>query len=149
MAITPDSAARDPETDGENVPLLPEALTEFGVLALLAEADCEVASCGLLRAAFIPDTDWASDCAAGVLMLWLFSARASPLITLAVAGDTDGEKELFAPAALAKLGVAALLAEADCTVVSCGLLRAALIEADCARDCDEGMAMLWLFSARA
>ena len=57
LAITPDSAARDPETDGENVPLLPEALTEFGVLALLAEADCEVASCGLLRAAFNPDAD--------------------------------------------------------------------------------------------
>ena len=149
MAITPDSAARDPETDGENVPLLPEALTEFGVLALLAEADCEVASCGLLRAAFIPDADWASDCAAGVLMLWLVSARASPLFTLAVAEDTDGVKELLDPTALAELGVAALLAEADCAVVSCGLLRAALIEADCARDCDEGMAMLWLVSARA
>ena len=57
LLITPDAAARDPETDGENVPLLPEALTEFGVLTLLAEADCEVASCGLLRAAFNPDTD--------------------------------------------------------------------------------------------
>ena len=149
MAIIPNSAARDPDTDGENIPLLPEALTEFGVLALLAEADCEVASCGLLRAAFIPDADWASDCAAGVLMLWLVSARASPLFTLAVAEDTDGVKELLDPAALAELGVAALLAEADCAVVSCGLLRAALIEAACARDCDEGMAMLWLFSARA
>ena len=149
MAITPDSAARDPETDGENVPLLPEALTEFGVLALLAEADCEVAFCGLLRAALNPDADWASDCAAGVLMLWLVSARASPLFTLAVAEDTDGDKELLDPAALTEFGVAALFAEADCAVVSCGLLREALIEADCARDCDEAMAMLWLFSARA
>ena len=149
MAITPDSAARDPDTDGENVPLLPEALTEFGVLALLAEADCEVASCGLLRAAFIPDAGWASDCAAGVLMLWLVSARASPLFTLAVAEASDGVKELFDPAELAEFGMAALLAETDCAVVSCGLLRAALIEADCARDCDEAMVMLWLVSARA
>ena len=149
MAITPDSAARNPETDGKNVPLIPEALNEFGVLALLAEADCEVASCGLLRAAFLPDADWASDCAAGVLMLWLVSARASPLFTLAVAEDTDGVKELFDPAVLAEFGMAALLAEADCAVVSCGLLRAALIEADCARDCDEAMIILWLFSARA
>ena len=82
-------------------------------------------------------------------MLWLVSARASPLFTLAIAEDTDGDKELLEPAALAEFGVAALFAEADCAVVSCGLLRAALIEADCARDCDEAMVMLWLFSARA
>ena len=82
-------------------------------------------------------------------MLWLVSARASPLFTLAVAEGTDGDKELLDPAALTEFGVAALFAEADCAVVSCGLLREALIEADCARDCDEAMAMLWLFSARA
>ena len=82
-------------------------------------------------------------------MLWLVSARASPLFTLAVAEDTDGDKELLDPAALTEFGVAALFAEADCAVVSCGWLREALIEADCARDCDEAMAMLWLFSARA
>ena len=149
MLITPEAAARDPETDGENEPLAPTVLAAFDELELLAEADCEVASCGLLRAAFIPDADWASDCAAGVPMFWLVSARASPLFTLAVAEDTDGVKELLDPTALAELGVAALLAEADCAVVSCGLLRAALIEADCARDCDEAMVMLWLVSARA
>ncbi len=115
----------------------------------MAEAECEVASCGLLLAAFIPDAGWATACAADVLMLWLVSARASPLFTLAVAEDTDGVKKLFDPAVLAEFGMAALLAEADCAVVSCGLLRVALIEADCARDCDEAIIMLWLFSARA
>ena len=82
-------------------------------------------------------------------MLWLVSARASPLFTLAVVEDTEGDKELLDPAALAEFDVAALFAEADCAVVSCGLPRAALTEADCARDCDEAMVMLWLFSARA
>ena len=82
-------------------------------------------------------------------MFWLVSARASPLFTLAVAEDTDGDKELLDPAALVEFGVAALFAVADCAVVSCGLLRAALIEADCARDCDDAIVMLWLFSARA
>ena len=51
-------------------------------------------------------------------MLWLVSARASSLITLTDAEDTDGLKELFDPAALAEFGVAALFAEADCAVVS-------------------------------
>ena len=82
-------------------------------------------------------------------MLWLVSERASSLFTLAVAEDTNGDKELLEPAALAEFGVAALLADADCAVVSIGLLRAPLIEAACARDCNEAMAMLWLFSARA
>jgi hypothetical protein len=128
---------------------VPAAITAFDELALLAEADCEDASSGLLRAAFIPDADWANDCTEDVLILWLFSARASPLITPAVFWDTDGDKELFSPAALAVFDERALLAEADCMVVSCGLLLAALMGADCARDCDEAMVMLWLFSARA
>ncbi len=51
-------------------------------------------------------------------MLWLVSARASPLFTLAVAEDTDGDKELLDPDALTEFGVAALFAEADCAVVS-------------------------------
>ena len=57
LLITPDVPARDPETDGEKEPLAPAALTVFSEVELLAEADCEVASCGLLRAAFIPDAD--------------------------------------------------------------------------------------------
>ena len=61
LLITPEAAARDPETEGEKEPLEPDPETEAEVLALLAEADCEVVSCGLLRAAFIPDADCASD----------------------------------------------------------------------------------------
>jgi hypothetical protein len=43
---------------------------------LLAEADCELASDGALRAAFNPDAVWAMDCADAALILWLGSARA-------------------------------------------------------------------------
>ena len=37
LLITPDAAARDPETDGENEPLVPEPETVEEVLAPLAE----------------------------------------------------------------------------------------------------------------
>ena len=61
LLITPEAAARDPETDGEKEPLAPDPETEAEVLAACAEADCAEVSCGLLRAAFIPDADWARD----------------------------------------------------------------------------------------
>ena len=76
LLITPEAAARDPETDGEKEPLAPDPETEAEVLALLAEADCEVVSCGLLRAAFMAEADCARDCREAMLILWLFSARA-------------------------------------------------------------------------
>jgi len=49
------------ETEGENELPDPAALTELGDWALLAEAACEVAFWGLLRAAFMPAADWAEE----------------------------------------------------------------------------------------
>jgi len=45
------------ETEGENELLDPAALAVPGDWALLAEAACEAAFWGLLRAAFMPDAD--------------------------------------------------------------------------------------------
>ena len=75
-------------------------------------------------------------------MLWLVSARASPASTFAAARETDGLKELVAPAAAAALGVLSLAAKADCSAAFCGLLRSALSpDNDCAADCAEAAAM--------
>ena len=49
------------ETEGENELPDPAALAELGDWALLAEAACEVAFWGLLRAAFMPAADWAEE----------------------------------------------------------------------------------------
>ena len=59
-----------------------------------------------------------------------------------MAWETDGEKELLAPAALGILDELALLAEADCAAVFRGSLRAAFMaEADWAIDCEEAADM--------
>jgi hypothetical protein len=50
------------ETEGENELLDPAALAVPGDWALLAEAACEAAFWGLLRAAFMPAADWAEAC---------------------------------------------------------------------------------------
>ena len=77
-------------------------------------------------------------------MLWLFSARAWPLITEELGVETEGEKELFEPAALAvAAGDWAPLAEADCDDALSGLLRAAFIlEADWAAACEADAAAI-------
>ena len=76
-------------------------------------------------------------------MLWLFSARAWPLITEELGVETEGEKELFEPAALAVAGDLAPLAEADCDEALSGLLRAAFIlEADWAAACEADAAAI-------
>ena len=76
-------------------------------------------------------------------MVWLlFSARACPLITLDCAGETEGAREALAPDALGELEAAALLAEADCVALFCGLLRAALALAARAADGDAALIMV-------
>jgi len=77
-------------------------------------------------------------------MLWLFSARAWPLITEELGVETEGEKELFEPAALAvAAGDWAPLAEEDCDDALSGLLRAAFIlEADWAAACEADAAAI-------
>ena len=128
--------------DGVIELLAPEALAALGVLAFSAAADCGVMSCGLLRAAFIPDACWATDRVEAAFMRWLVSARASPASTFVADRETDGLNELLAPAVLMALGVLALVAEADCSALFCGLLRSALIpDEDCAADCAEAAAI--------
>jgi len=130
------------KADGASELLTPVALAGLDVLALLAEADCDVGSCGLLRAAFIPDACCAADCVEAAIIRWLVSARASPASTFAAAWETDGLNELVAPVAPAVLGVLALAAEADCSAASCGLLRSTFFpDNDCAADCAEAAAM--------
>ena len=77
-------------------------------------------------------------------MLWLFSARAWPLITEELGVETEGEKELFEPAALAvAAGDWAPLAAADCDDALSGLLRAAFkLEADWAAACEADAAAI-------
>ncbi len=83
------------------------------------------------------------DCAEAWVMVWLFSARACPLLTDELAVDTEGEKELADPAALVEPGVCALLAAADCDAPFCGVLRAAFRpEADWAAACEEEAAAI-------
>ena len=65
------------------------------------------------------------DCEVAEAMVWLFSARACPLITDALGADADGEKDPFDPAALADDW--APLAEADCDEAFWGLLRTAFM----------------------
>ncbi|MBC8325819.1 MAG: hypothetical protein H8E27_09370 [Verrucomicrobia subdivision 3 bacterium] len=63
--------------EGDKALLAPEALTEVGEFALLAEADCAAAVEGALRAALIPLADCAIcaiDCADAALIVWLDSA---------------------------------------------------------------------------
>ena len=56
LLLTPDPAARAPETDGVNDPLVPGALATLDKDTLSAEAaDWEPEVCGLLRASFIPE----------------------------------------------------------------------------------------------
>ncbi len=84
--ITVEVAARGLE--GDKALLAPEALTEVGEAALLAEADCAVADEGALRAALIPVADCAIcaiDCAEAALIVWLDSALAWPDCTVEVA----------------------------------------------------------------
>jgi hypothetical protein len=64
------------EVEGVKAVFEPEAWAAFAAAMLLAEADCELASDGALRAAFNPDAVWAMDCADAALILWLGSARA-------------------------------------------------------------------------
>ena len=60
----------------------------------------------------------------------------------------EGDKALFAPAALTVVGEAELLAAADCADADEGTLRAAFIlEADCAIDCADAALIFWLDSA--
>ncbi len=94
--------------------LLPEADKESGVVLLLAEADSADVACGLLRAALRPEADWVAGCSTDIRILWPFSARASPAMTLEeLDGEMDGEKEeRLAPEALGAED-AAVLAEAD------------------------------------
>lgn len=81
----------------------PEALAALGAAEALAAADCAEAVEGALRAAFMPEADCDIDCAAAALMLWLVSARAWPVCTLALdACEVEGASELLAPAALAE-----------------------------------------------
>jgi hypothetical protein len=94
--------------------LAPAALAELGAAEALAAAACAVAGEGALRAALMPEADCAMDCAEAALMVWLVSARAWPVFTLALAAwEAEGGKALLAPAALAELGAAARLAAAD------------------------------------
>ena len=87
------------------------------------------------RVASLLSADCAADCADAKAIFWLVSTRARPLSILAAAVKADGASELLTPVALAGLDVLALSAEADCAVVSCGLLLAAFIpDACCAVD---------------
>lgn len=131
------------KTDGASELFTPVAPAALDMVALWAEADCAAVSCGVLRAAFIPDACCATDCVEAGIMRWLVSARASPASTFAAAGETDGLNELVAPAALpAALGVLALAAKAECSAACCGLLRSALFpDIDCAADCAEAAAI--------
>jgi hypothetical protein len=130
------------ETEGASELLAPVALTALGSLALAAVADCEEAFCGVLRAALIPPAGCATDCVDAARIVWLVSARASPLSTGEAACETDGENELLAPAAPTALGALALAAVADCAAASCGVLRSAFApDADCAAGCAEAAAM--------
>ena len=62
LLITPEAAARDPETEGEKEPLEPDPETDAEVLAACAEeVPCPDELLGLFRAAFIPDADCARD----------------------------------------------------------------------------------------
>ncbi len=137
-------ALADGATDGERDALAPAALAVLWVRALGAEAE-DAAALGVLRAAFMLAADWAMDCAEAICMVWLFSARACPAITEALAAVEDGEKELLAPATLGELAAAALLgaAEADWAEADCGSLRVAfMLEAACDADCDEEAAAM-------
>jgi hypothetical protein len=80
----------------------------------------------VLRAEFMAEADCAMDCEEAALMVWLVSARACPLNTDELGVETEGEKELLDPAALAALGDWALLA-ADWEAAFWGLLRAAFM----------------------
>ena len=122
MLITPDAAALDPETEGEKEPLGPEPETDAEVLAACAEpVPCPDELLGLFRAVRrAPVAAWAKDWDEAPDMLRPASARATLLITPEAAArdpETDGEKELLAPAALGVLDELALLAEADCAAV--------------------------------
>jgi hypothetical protein len=86
--------------------------------------------CGVLRAALIVEGDGATDCPEAWVIVWLFSARAWPLFTEELGVETEGEKELPEPAALAVADDWAPLAEADCDAALSGLLRAAFILAE-------------------
>lgn len=154
LLATPERAARALETDGARAALLPAALAVLGALwevALCAEADCDEVLCGVPRAELWPVAERAMVSVLAMLMLWLASAWAPRLITVELAAlALEGFRALFAPAAPAVLGAAALLAAADWAEAAEGALRAAFIpEADCAIDCAEGALMLWLVSARA
>ena len=63
LLITPEAAARDPETDGEKEPLAPDPETEAEVLAACAEAvPCPDELLGLFRAVpRDPVAAWAKD----------------------------------------------------------------------------------------
>ena len=58
LLLTPEAAARPPDTDGVNATFSPVALAVLGTAALLAELwDWAAEVCGLLRDAFIPEAD--------------------------------------------------------------------------------------------
>jgi hypothetical protein len=124
LLITPEAAARKPETDGEKDPLAPDPDTDPDVLAACAEPDdCPDELLGLFRAVpLAPEAARANDCDDAPDMPRPASARAPLLITPEAAArkpETDGEKDpLLPPAALALLDEGALFAEADCVVLS-------------------------------
>ena len=92
----------------------------------------------------------ANDCAEAWAIVWLGAAWALLwVITVEVAArGLEGDKALFAPAALTVVGEAELLAAADCADADEGTLRAAFIpEADCAIDCADAALIVWLDSA--
>ena len=60
--------AFESDTAGVIELLVPEVLAVSGELILLAEADCADASCGLLRAVFLPEADCAIDWAEAVVI---------------------------------------------------------------------------------
>ena len=102
LLITPEAAARDPETDGENEPLVPEPETVEAVLAPRAEPVAWlVETLGLFRADPIaPMAACANDWGDTPDILRPASACASLAITPVTAArdpDTDGENESLVP----------------------------------------------------
>ena len=149
VACTDAVAACEAEA-GESEPVLPAACkTAEGFALLAAEADWELAVCGVLRTALLLlAAEAALGRALAELMLWLETACAPLVCTEALAWAVEGERLELPPAELGAEAAAWAFAEDD--AAACGLLRAELRpEADCALGCAAAWLMVWRVSDRA
>ena len=103
LVITPDAAARDPETEGENEPRVPDPEMDAEVMVPRADPDSCPLPAGPPRAGpREPEANWASDWDEAPAMPRPTSARAPLAITPDAATrdpvpDTDGENDPLVP----------------------------------------------------